>query len=423
MSGNESGHQKPAPANSLPGGLNPRPAGHRWRLAFATAWVFTLALPGLLFVLDARGNAGSTLNSVQAEAPKAMVRTVAAPAEVGASETNGAGPANGADRASGIGAAQAAAPKPARIEVSDADGRAPPELQQPPDNEPVSAPRISERVDVPRPREAEVVAAASVASLVAASASIPPVWQQNAALAPSTGGRPVIAIVLDDLGLNRPGTQSAIDLEAPLTLAFMSYAERLSPMLDEARRRGHELMLHFPMEPLGDGDDPGPKALMTWHAPWEIRLYLEWGLARVPGIVGVNNHMGSRFTAEPEAMASVMEVLQERGLFYLDSRTTASDVGSFSAADAGVPFLSRDVFIDHGEADRDAVLEQLARLERIARTQGHAIGIGHPHKATLAAIAAWREGLAERGLVLVPVTEILRRRLNRESAEALPDQG
>jgi polysaccharide deacetylase 2 family uncharacterized protein YibQ len=258
---------------------------------------------------------------------------------------------------------------------------------------------------------------------VAASASIPPVWQQNAALAPSTGGRPVIAIVLDDLGLNRPGTQAAIDLEAPLTLAFMSYAERLSPMLDEARRRGHELMLHFPMEPLGDGDDPGPKALMTWHAPWEIRLYLEWGLARVPGIVGVNNHMGSRFTAEPEAMASVMEVLRERGLFYLDSRTTASNVGSLSAADAEVPFLSRDVFIDHGEADREAVLEQLARLERIARTQGHAIGIGHPHQATLAAIAAWREGLAERGLVLVPVTEILRRRLDRESAEALPDQG
>jgi polysaccharide deacetylase 2 family uncharacterized protein YibQ len=386
-------------------------------LAFATAWVFTLALPGLLFVLDARGNAGSTLNSVQAEAPETMVHTVAAPAG------DGAGHANGAKRASGIGTAQAASPEPTQIKVSDTDRRAPPVLQQPPDNEPASAPRVSGREDVPRPREAEVDAAASVASLVAAPTAIPPVWQQNAALAPSTDERPVIAIVLDDLGLNRPGTQAAIELEAPLTLAFMSYAERLSPMLDQARRRGHELMLHFPMEPLGDGDDPGPKALMTWHAPWEIRLYLEWGLARVPGIVGVNNHMGSRFTAEPEAMASVMEVLQERGLFYLDSRTTASDVGSQSAAEAGVPFLSRDVFIDHGTSDREAVLEQLTRLERIARTQGHAIGIGHPHQATLAAIAAWRQGLAERGLVLVPVTEILRRRLDRKSAEALPDQG
>jgi len=412
-------------------------------LAFATAWVFTLALPGLLFVLDARGSVGSVPSSLQAEAPRATVHTVAAPAAGAASETNGASHANGVDRVSGIAVARAASPTPTRFEVYGPVAPAPRVQQQlpddstvssragpvvvpsaePPHSEPASGAPTSAREEVPQPRLADDVIVASVVVPAEVPVSTPPVWQQNAALAPSTGERPVIAIVLDDLGLNRPGTQAAIGLEAPLTLAFMSYAERLSPLLDGARQRGHELMLHFPMEPLGDGDDPGPKALMTWHTPWEIRLFLEWGLARVPGIVGVNNHMGSRFTAEPEAMASVMEVLQERGLFYLDSRTTASDVGSQSAAEAGVPFLSRDVFIDHGTSDREAALEQLARLERIARTKGHAIGIGHPHQATLAAISAWREGLAERGFVLVPVTEILRRRLNEESAEALPDQG
>ncbi len=181
-------------------------------------------------------------------------------------------------------------------------------------------------------------------------------------------------------------------------------------------------MLHFPMEPVAEDIDPGPKALMVSHAPWEIRLFLEWGLARVPGIVGVNNHMGSRFTANPEAMSSVMEVLREKGLFYLDSRTTASDVGAASAAEAEVPFLARDVFLDHGESTYQTVLEQLARLERIALSRGHAIGIGHPHETTLSAIEAWREGLVARGVMLVPVTEILRRRIEARDERALAER-
>jgi polysaccharide deacetylase 2 family uncharacterized protein YibQ len=439
-------------------------------MAFVTAWIFTLALPGLLFILDAGGSPGSAAEVVPDEAP-AVVED---------------------DRITGAERPLAKSSEPASLEVYGTRNSAPLVLEQRPESGavssygssvevisalPSSSPEtrpsmrasISGREAVPTALERETVIATGIATGIAttrsavatapqalapdrASAdqatsklshasdtrddearksearevvvtSAPPVWQQNAALAPMADDRPVIALVLDDLGLNRSGTKAAIELEAPLTLAFMSYAERLSPLLDRARRRGHELMMHLPMEPLGAADDPGPNALMVSHAPWEIRDFLEWGLDRVPGIVGVNNHMGSRFTAEPTAMASVMEVLRERGLFYLDSRTTASDVGALSAAKVGVPFLSRDIFLDHGEFDSQTVLEQLERLEHIAHTRGHAIGIGHPHEATLAAIEFWQEGLAARGVVLVPVTEILRRSLRMRDDGPLPDQG
>ena len=101
-------------------------------------------------------------------------------------------------------------------------------------------------------------------------------------------------------------------------------------------RNGHELMLHFPMEPLDERQNPGRNALMVEHADWEIRLLMDWGVGRVPGIVGVNNHMGSRFTSVPRAMAPVMEYLGESGLFYLDSKTNASEVSAAAAASAGV---------------------------------------------------------------------------------------
>jgi polysaccharide deacetylase 2 family uncharacterized protein YibQ len=436
-----------SPTDRGQAGPDRQSTGSRWQSAFATAWVFTLALPALLFVLDAGGPLGS---AVEVGAKGALgLRTAAAdPMRLEVYGTDRSAPMvldqhldSGALTLHGTSVEVISVPPPAAKEETsagaltsgceamplaaktEADAIAPtvtslPETTPAPETTPTKVEalvsglaRESLAVETLRERTEEVIVTAA-----------PPAWRQNAARAPVADGQPVIALILDDLGLNRSGTRAAIELEAPMTLAFMSYADRLTPLLKRARRRGHELMLHFPMEPVGEDIDPGPKALMVAHAPWEIRLFLEWGLARVPGIVGVNNHMGSRFTAEPEAMAIVMEVLREKGLFYLDSRTTASDVGATSAAETGVPFLSRDVFLDHGEQDHQAVLAQLARLERIAHSQGHAIGIGHPHETTLSAIEAWRQGLAARGVILVPVTEILRRRIEARDAGVLAER-
>jgi len=237
-----------------------------------------------------------------------------------------------------------------------------------------------------------------------------PAWQRFAVPVAGPGARPIIAIVLDDLGLNRAGTNRAIDLPAPLTLAFMTYAEGLPCMAERARRAGHELMLHMPMAPRDSAYDPGPNVLRIDLAPGELVRRLDWGLGRFEGFVGVNNHMGSRFTASPEGMAPVMAALRARGLLFLDSMTSAASVGGVMARRAGVPYAKRDVFLDNEWSDRAAIAQQFARLEAVARRNGSAVGIGHPHRATLDVLARWLPEARARGFAIVPVSAIVRHR-------------
>ncbi len=237
-----------------------------------------------------------------------------------------------------------------------------------------------------------------------------PPWQRFAVPVAAVGARPMIAVVLDDLGLNRPGTNRAIDLPAPLTLAFMTYAEGLPRMAARARRAGHELLLHMPMAPSDPAYDPGPNVLRTELAPAELARRLEWGLGRFEGFVGVNNHMGSRFTASRAGMAPVMTALRARGLLFLDSMTSGASVGADMAGRAGVPFARRDVFLDNEWSDRAAIARQFAHLEAVARRNGSAVGIGHPHRATLDVLARWLPEARARGFAIVPVSAIVRHR-------------
>ena len=235
-------------------------------------------------------------------------------------------------------------------------------------------------------------------------------WQRFAVPVVAPGARPMIAVVLDDLGLNRAGTNRAIALPAPLTLAFMTYAEGLPRMAARARRAGHELMLHVPMAPRDPAYDPGPNVLRAELAPAELARRLDWGLGRFEGFVGVNNHMGSRFTASRAGMAPVMAALRARGLLFLDSVTSAASVGADMARRAGVPYATRDVFLDNEWNDRDAIARQFARLEAVARRNGNAVGIGHPHSATLDVLARWLPEARARGFAIVPVSTIVRHR-------------
>ena len=138
----------------------------------------------------------------------------------------------------------------------------------------------------------------------------PPAWRRNAVPVSVQAGQPRIAIVLDDLGLDRAASRRAIDLPGPLTLAFLTYANDLERFAARARTAGHELLLHVPMEPIGH-DDPGPEVLQTGMDPHELRRRIEWGLARFSGFVGINNHMGSKFTASVDGMAEIDEVTAE----------------------------------------------------------------------------------------------------------------
>lgn len=238
----------------------------------------------------------------------------------------------------------------------------------------------------------------------------PPLWQQHAVAVAPAQGRPMIAIVLDDVGVNRRGAQKAIALPGPLTLSFMTYARELPQMTAKARAAGHELMLHVPMEPRSAEMDPGPNVLREDIPRAELLQRLTWGLARFDGYVGINNHMGSRFTASPEGMALVMGELKARGLLFLDSLTAADSVAGSLAARAEVPYAVRDVFLDNEPDDLAAIHRQLAILEQRARERGYAVGIGHPHDGTVRALQEWIPQMQARGFALVPISAIVRHR-------------
>ena len=265
---------------------------------------------------------------------------------------------------------------------------------------------------IAKPSDAEIDAALAELDLAAfvpagITAGDPLVWRRNAVAIPDGPGGPVIAVVLDDLGLNRPNAQRAIALPGPLTLAFMTYAERLPALAAAARAAGHELLVHVPMAPQDPLTNPGPNVLRADLGPEELARRVAWGLTRFDGYVGINNHMGSGFTTSVPGMAQVMMELKARGLLYLDSLTSPGTVGAALAERLGVPYAKRDIFIDD-PLNRAAIRRQLVRLERLATRTGRAVGIAHPHDVTLEELARWLPEVQARGFRLVPISAVVR---------------
>lgn len=311
---------------------------------------------------------------------------------------------------------QAAAPAPHPAEPP-APGVTEPEPGTDPDAEP-PVPMLAERTPdrlppepkaaAPRPVETALLPAPPPPVAVAPPRGGVPAWQRHAVPSRVPPDRPAIAIVIDDMGLDRKRSARVVGLPGPLTLAWLPYANDLPSQTRAARAAGHELMLHLPMEPSVRAD-PGPNALLTSLAPEEIQRRLALALSSFDGYVGVNNHMGSRFTADRALMAPVLAEIQKRGLLWLDSRTTPRSAAGGLAPSLHLPFAGRDVFLDNVETVT-AVRGQLSRTEAVARQQGFAVAIGHPHDATIEALAAWLPEVQKRGFALVTVSAVVRAR-------------
>jgi hypothetical protein len=258
------------------------------------------------------------------------------------------------------------------------------------------------------PTVAKMVPAAPIVRPPAAPTGGEPAWLRNARPFVDTRAVPAIAIVIDDLGLGALHTRQAIGLPGAVTLAFMTYAPGLEEWTSAARAGRHELLLHVPMQPLNDRIDPGPRALTVGLSNAEILDRLRWGLGRMAGYVGINNHMGSRFTQDRAGMSVVMEEVKARGLLFLDSVTIGGSVGAATAEALRVPAAERNIFLDD-VATVPGVSRQIAMLEQVARRHGSAIAIGHPHPATLAVLSEWLPSAASRGVAIVPLTSVMRR--------------
>jgi len=235
-----------------------------------------------------------------------------------------------------------------------------------------------------------------------------PPWRRYAIATPPLDGRIPIALVIDDVGVDVARSRRAIDtLPAAVTLSLLPYGAAIDRQAGEARARGHEIIVHVSMEADSRAVDPGPNALYTDLPPDEIARRFDWALSRFSGYVGFNNHMGSRFTSNEAGMRVVLAEAKRRGLLFLDSKTAPETIGARLSHEFGVPFASRQVFLDN-DSGAGAVAKQLAQLEAVARRDHGAIAIGHPHDGTLAALAAWIPTLAGKGFVLVPLTALVK---------------
>jgi hypothetical protein len=218
-----------------------------------------------------------------------------------------------------------------------------------------------------------------------------------------------VAIIIDDLGNSLDLGREAVALPAAVTysvLPMRTYSRRIAEL---AHLEGKEVMLHLPMQAMARRW-LGPAGLHDRMEQADVAAALELSLDGVPHVAGVNNHMGSRLTQQPQAMRWLMESLQCAGdLYFVDSRTDVRTVARHVAREVGLPNAERDVFLDN-EINAEYVRAQFDRLIRHARRHGSAIGIGHPHPETLAALAQLLPQLADQGVEVVPVSQLVERR-------------
>lgn len=228
-------------------------------------------------------------------------------------------------------------------------------------------------------------------------------------ISPERQKLPLVAIVIDDLGYQKQLALDYINLDLPVTLSFLPQAPFAKEIAKQAFQKGKETMLHLPMEPKNyPQTDPGPEALLISMSGDQIQKIVQKDLEAFPWVTGVNNHMGSRFTEDPDRMTLVLKALKAKKLFFLDSRTSPDSAGLSVAARLGVKAIGRDIFLDN-IPEEEAIQRQLEQLIQLAQEHGLAVGCGHPYPQTLKAIKEKISELRDK-VRLVPLSGLLARR-------------
>jgi polysaccharide deacetylase 2 family uncharacterized protein YibQ len=217
---------------------------------------------------------------------------------------------------------------------------------------------------------------------------------------------PKLAIILDDMGYDRSAADAAFALQFPITLSVIPHLPHSAEVAEEAYRGGDQVLLHLPTEAEAGETKAEPIELRVGMKADQVERDLDSMLETVPHAAGVNNHQSSRATADAKLMGELMLALRRRGLFFVDSRTTAATVAYDAAERAGVRSASRKVFLDD-TTNRDAILSQIDLAARDATRDGFAVAIGHPHPATIAALVEAVPRLEASGVRLVFVSQVV----------------
>ena len=208
-------------------------------------------------------------------------------------------------------------------------------------------------------------------------------------------GRPLVAIVIDDMGYRQNTGRALLALDLPLSFSFLPFTPFSDELQKEALAKGCDILLHLPLEPMDPKANPGPGALTTAMDPETMKTIFREDLQAVPKAIGINNHMGSRFTANPQAMRPLLALVRSRNLFFLDSVTASQSVAYDLALEMGVKAERRTVFLDNDQ-NPDKIMAQLDLLVRLAGEHGQAVGIGHPYPATVEALRRYQTQLRTR---------------------------
>jgi polysaccharide deacetylase 2 family uncharacterized protein YibQ len=223
---------------------------------------------------------------------------------------------------------------------------------------------------------------------------------------PSYSLSPSIALIIDDIGLSMSQAGQFLKLNIPLTFAVLPRLRYSNTLAKEINDRGHEVMLHQPMEPDDPRLDPGPGALYVGDDPDKINKIIEENISGLPLATGINNHMGSRFTGSREKMTETLRAIKDSGLFFVDSRTSLHSKAYRIARTLHMPAAYRHIFLDNTLSE-PAILFQLRKLKRCALHYGTAIGIGHPFPHTANALKLFIEELKYSRVSFVHVSKVL----------------
>lgn len=225
---------------------------------------------------------------------------------------------------------------------------------------------------------------------------------------PRVKGNAKLAFVIDDLGYEWPEFDRMMTIPRPMTFAVIPHLPYSTQQAQKAWSKGYDLIMHQPMEPSAK-NNPGPGAIYTTMSEEEIIKILSDNLGSLPqGVIGANNHMGSKATSDPRVMEIVLRFFRDRGLFFVDSHTSPTTVVAEVARDVGTSFGENRIFLDNVD-EFEPIKEQIRKAAKIALRDGYAITIGHVRKYTAKAILAMIDEIEGMGIEIVPAKELLER--------------
>jgi polysaccharide deacetylase 2 family uncharacterized protein YibQ len=218
--------------------------------------------------------------------------------------------------------------------------------------------------------------------------------------------QPRIALIIDDIGHSLSRAEQFLNLDIPLTFSILPLLPHSLELAKEIHAEGRQIMLHQPMEPYNIALDPGPGAIYVGDSTEKIARITNENVESIPFAIGVNNHMGSRFTEHQKGIRDVLGVIKSRALFFVDSLTSHRSKAYGTARRLRIATACRNIFLDN-LVEESAILSQLSRLKKQALILGHGIGIGHPFPETARAIKRFYGDLEACGVSLVSVSHLL----------------